>query len=185
MLGFSSGTVANVARIHSFDFDMKKTKVFASVSNSPVAMLFINDSRFSKGIVKEEEKEKIKEKVKKSLLDVKENNKKIVEKIIDGKEYYKELWEKGIILPDLLVVARKGYFFSIYDYNEQKLFDKPEYAKGGDHYKKAIFGGFSKNENLNKKLKEIAKKDASIIDVAPTILSLYKKRINCEGKSLV
>ena len=185
MLGFSSGTVANVARIHSFDFDMKKTKVFASVSNSPVAMLFINDSRFSKGIVKEEEKEKIKENVKKALLNVKEKNEKVVEKIVDGKEYYKELWKKGIILPDLLVVAKEGYFFSIYDYNEQKLFDKPEYAKGGDHYKKAIFGGFSKDGKLNKKLKSLVSKNPSIIDVAPTILAIYKKRINCEGKSLL
>jgi len=185
MLGFSSGTVANVARIHSFDFDMKKTKVFASVSNSPVAMLFINDSRFSKGIVKEEEKEKIKENVKKALLNVKEKNEKVVEKIVDGKEYYKELWKKGIILPDFLVVAKEGYFFSIYDYNEQKLFDKPEYAKGGDHYKKAIFGGFSKDGALNKRLKSIVSKNPSIIDVAPTILAIYKKRINCEGRNLL
>ena len=185
MLSFSSGTVANVARIHSFDFDMKKTKVFASISNSPVSMLFINDSRFSKGIVKEEEKEKLKLNVKKALLSIKEGNKKVVEQIVDGKEYYKELWEKGIILPDLLVVAKKGYFFSIYDYNERKLFDKPEYAKGGDHYKKAIFGGFSKDNELNKKLKSIVSKNPSIIDVAPTILAIYKKRIECEGKNLL
>jgi predicted AlkP superfamily phosphohydrolase/phosphomutase len=178
MLGFSSGTVANVARIHSFDFDMKKTKVFASISNSPVAMLFINDSRFSKGIIDKKEREKIKEEVKKELL-----KEKVVKEIVDGKEYYKGI--KGIILPDLLLVAKEGYFFSIYDYNAKKVYDKPEYAKGGDHYKKGIFGGFSKNTKLNKALRKIQLEKASIIDVAPTLLRIYNKKLKCEGKSLI
>ncbi|MGC8680276.1 MAG: alkaline phosphatase family protein [Candidatus Micrarchaeia archaeon] len=130
-------------RIHIFDFDMKQTKAFAEVSNLCVGTIWINDKRFKDGIVKDNEKKILKEKLMKDLREVKsaENDKMFVN-VIDADTYYKGT--KKFIAPDIFIEAKPHYTIDIFTYSKISLFEKPQNTKSGDHTRFGILGFYPK-----------------------------------------
>jgi predicted AlkP superfamily phosphohydrolase/phosphomutase len=139
---FTGAAAAEYTRMHLFDFDMKKTKVFAAISNDPVASIWINDSRFATPVVKSG-KEKLIVKLKEDLSRVKTSDgKKMFVNIFDGKDYYNST--KKFISPDLLIEAQKGHTIDIFNFSKESMFMDPEDAKSGDHIREGIFGTYPK-----------------------------------------
>ncbi len=171
--GTSSG---EYTRLHLFDFEMKKSVAFAEVSNGPFATLWINDRRFASGTVSDAEKKSVIADIKKKLLEVKDHE---GDKLIVGFEnaaaYYKGA--KGFIPPDLFIEARKGYTIDIFNYSPNTLFMKPEHAKSGDHIRHGIIGYFGSSKlNIG---------NASVLDIAPTLLAYFGMKAMGKGKSLL
>ena len=168
----TSASNENYTRVHDFDFDMKKTKAFASVSNFPVSVIWINDNRFASPVVKsKEEKRKLKNKIKESLNKLKTNDgKKLIVNIIDGDEYYKET--KLFIAPDLIISAIDNYSIDIFNYSKDNIFMKPEPAKYGDHTLYGIFGIINKSNKkniINKKIDKI-----NVCDIFSIVMNYFK-----------
>ena len=139
---FTGAASAEYTRMHLFDFDMKKTKVFAAISNDPVASIWINDSRFATPVVKSG-KEKLIAELREDLSKVKTSDgKKMFVNIFDGKKYYNGT--KKFIAPDLLIEAQKGHTIDIFNFSKESMFMDPEDAKSGDHIREGIFGTYPK-----------------------------------------
>lgn len=174
----SSGSGATYTHIHDFDFEMKGTVAFTSVSNDPVGMIWINDRRFSKPNVKDSEKRKIKAEIAGRLREIKtEDGKPLVTKIYDGDEYYKNT--KLFIAPDLLVALREGYVADVKNYSLNTLFMEPELAKSGDHMMNGIFGSIGQFDS--KKIK----RGVSVLNVEPTILKYFGIKCEHSDRSLI
>jgi predicted AlkP superfamily phosphohydrolase/phosphomutase len=137
--GFSGGGGGEYTRIHDFDFDMKQTHAFASTAYGIMSMVFINDSRFEKGIIKAKEKKRLKAELKAELMKIRgSDGKQIIKEVIDAEPYYRS--ERFFIAPDLLVEAAKGYILDIFNYSNNTYFMTPEIAKSGDHEREGILG---------------------------------------------
>ncbi len=139
---FSGAASAKYTRMHLFDFDMKRTKAFAAISNDPVASIWVNDSRFATPIVKGNRERLVRE-LKEKLSKVESlDGKQMFVNIYDGKNYYKDT--KKFIASDLLVEAREGYTVDIFNFSKSSMFMDPEDAKSGDHIRNGIFGTYPK-----------------------------------------
>ncbi len=163
-------------RLHLFDFDMKKSVAFAEVSNGPFATLWINDGRFSSGIVKDSRRKKVISDIKKKLVQARNSEgEKLIVGFKDAAEYYKGA--KTFIPPDLFIEIRKGYTMDIFNYSPSTLFMKPEHAKSGDHIRDGIIGYFGPTRlNIH---------NASVLDIAPTMLAYFGIRSSTKGRNLL
>ena len=141
-------------RIHIFDFDMKRTKAFAEVSNLCVGTIWINDKRFKDGIVSDEEKKEIKGKLMQELSEVKsaEGDKMFVN-VMDADTYYKHT--NKFIAPDIFIEAKPNYTIDIFTYSKKSLFEKPQNTKSGDHTRFGILGFYPKINVKNPKITDI------------------------------
>lgn len=152
-------------RIHLFDYDMSKTRVFAAISNDPVSTIWINDSRFRNGIVKDSEKDTLKKELIKKLSKLKaEDNSLLIKDIIDGKDYYGPT--KKFIPADIIIEAKNNYTIDIFNFSKSTVFMAPEAAKSGDHMRHGVMAFYSKNAGK-------FMKSASVLNIAPTILNYY------------
>ena len=179
--GFVGKFLANASsgeytRLHIFDFDMKKSMAFAEVSNGPFATLWINDKRFSSGIVKDSERGKVISEIKRKLGEARsKDGEKLIAGFEDAADYYRGA--KTFIPPDLFIEIRKGYTMDIFNYSPKTLFMKPEHAKSGDHIRNGIIG-YSGPVKLN-----IG--HASVLDIAPTMLAYFGIKSGTKGRSLL
>jgi predicted AlkP superfamily phosphohydrolase/phosphomutase len=167
-------------RIHDFDYDMRKTKAFASVANTVVCTIFINDSRFDKGIVKKTEKKKLKKELMQELSKIKDRDgSKLMVNIFDADDYYEGT--KLFIAPDVMAEIKSGYLIDAFGYQKSgKLFMKPEMAKRGDHIRNGIFGVISNGNSPD--YKKIEKSKLYVYNVAPTILKYFDCNIDTDRR---
>ncbi len=158
------------SRMHDFDLDMGNTRAFASISNDPVSMIWINDSRFSESAVKHGEKAILMGELIRGLKGLKtEKGEKLINKIVDGKAYYGNT--RMFIPPDLLIKVRKGYTIDVFNYSPKRIFMKPEPAKGGDHICEGIFGFMSPNG----KFLTDARRVKSVLDIRNIVLKVLSR----------
>lgn len=168
LAGVSGG---NYTRIHDFDFAMERTKAFASVSNFPVSVIWINDRRFSNPSVKSEsEKHKLKQDMIAKLGKLKDMaGKKVIVDIVDGDSYYKKT--RLFIAPDLIISARDNYTIDIFNYSKGNIFMKPEPAKYGDH---TLYGIFGMINNGSKKDLAVNIDKINVCDIFGIVLDYFK-----------
>ncbi len=159
-----SGASPGESRLHLFDFDMRHSKAFAAISNNPVATIWINDERFTEGIVSKKDKERIKEELNKKLSEVRSPEKdRLFAQIYDGDSYYKGT--KKFIAPDLLAQAKDGYTIDIFNFSRSTFYSRPEGAKSGDHILYGVFGFYSK--------KKVEIRNLQLEDVSGIILDYF------------
>jgi predicted AlkP superfamily phosphohydrolase/phosphomutase len=164
---FTSEPKKEYIRIHDYDFEMKKTSAFTSVSNDPVGMVWINDDRFAKSVMNREDRKNLKTEIMEKLDKLKtDNDEKLVAAIYDGDEYYRNA--KRFIAPDILFIVRDGYIVDVNDYSSTRAFLEPEITKSGDHTMKGIFGIVANNYSLSKSTN--GNKDMDVYDVKPMIM---------------
>ncbi len=170
LLVASSGE--DYTRIHDFDFDMKRTVAFSSISNWTVCSIYINDSRFDEGVVSVTKKRAIKnELIRKLMLVNDENGNKLMVRAFDADKYYEGT--QMFIAPDVMVEIKKGYFIDVFGYLKSGgLFMKPEMAKRGDHTNEGIFGAISYGDGGRKTTKHPAS-NPSVYQINPTVLSYF------------
>ncbi len=168
---FNGVSADDYTRLHDFDFDMKKTRAFASIANTIVCTIYINDSRFVHGVVKKSEKKALKKEIMKKLLEIKdENGKQLIVAVYDADDYYEGT--KLFIAPDIMAEIKPGYLIDVFGYMKSgKLFMEPEIAKRGDHIRNGIFGVISNSTELE--YKEIEKSKLYVYNIAPTILKYF------------
>ncbi len=156
------------ARVHLLDYDMRGTKAFGAVSYDPVATIWINDGRFSKGAVARKERVKLKLEIIRALKGVKsrEGDPVFVD-VFDADPYYHGT--RKFIAPDIFAQAKRGYTVDIFNLSPSSLFMPPEAPKSGDHIRHGIFGVYPRDVG-------IACEDFSVLNVAPTILQYFGKR---------
>lgn len=143
--GVSAG---DYTRLHIFDFDMKRTRAFAEVSNNPVTTIWINDSRFAEGHVGKLQKERLKKELIRKLKNVMslEDDRMFID-AFDSSSYYGNT--KKFIPPDIFVEAKKGYTIDIFNFSMSTNFMAPEHAKSGDHTRNGIFGFYSHSNRID------------------------------------
>lgn len=168
-LSGSSGE--DYTRIHDFDLDMQNTKAFASISNGPVCTIYINDSRFSNGIVTTKERKALKAKLMRDLADIKcADNKKLAKSVMDAASYYGKT--KLFITPDIMAEARPGYMLDIFGYLKGGgLVMKPEISKSGDHTRNGVFGIIDYGRDRD--YKKIMSSKIYVYNVQPTVMNLF------------
>ncbi len=173
ILSGSSG--GEFTRIHDFDFNMKNTKAFASVSNFPVSVIWINDKRFKTPTIKTEiEKQKLKKEIINNLNKLKtKNGKKLIIDIVDGDKYYKKT--KLFIAPDIIISAIDNYTIDIFNYSKNNIFMKPEMAKCGDHTLYGIFGLIKNTNTKNKIIDKIDINKIGVCDIFNIVIDYFKK----------
>jgi predicted AlkP superfamily phosphohydrolase/phosphomutase len=164
-----SGTSgAGYTRIHDFDFDMNGTRAFASVSNNPVGMIFVNDYRFANPQVSAADKQRLKAELAKALLRVRsEQGERLVKRVVDGGKYYRGL--DSLITPDLLVEATPDHTVDIFYYSHDSKTMKPEPAKSGDHTMHGIFGMLGSEGYV----RACSKKKMHVCKMAPLVLGYF------------
>jgi predicted AlkP superfamily phosphohydrolase/phosphomutase len=169
--GLSGTSEGDYMRIHDFDFDMGKTLAFASIANCPVCTIYINDSRFDKGIVKQEEKQALKQKIREELMKVKnDKEEQIILETWDADGYYEGT--NLFIAPDVFAEIRPGYIMDAFGFLKSgKLFIKPEPAKCGDHLRNGIFGILNYGNRID--YAAIARQKLYVYNVAPTVFKLF------------
>ncbi|MCL4383516.1 MAG: alkaline phosphatase family protein [Candidatus Marsarchaeota archaeon] len=168
----SGSTTGEFTRIHDFDFDMKNTRAFASVSNFPVSVIWINDKRFRTPTIKtESEKQKIKKEIINNLSKLRTNNgKKLITDIVDGDKYYKKT--NLFISPDIIISALDNYTIDIFNFSKNNIFMKPEAAKSGDHTLYGIFGLINNSSAGN--IKKINIKKISVCDIFDIVVNYFR-----------
>ncbi len=169
--GLSGTSGEDLTLIHDFDYDMSKTKAFASLSKCPFTMIFINDDRFDNGIVKKSEKSALKRKMISDLRQIRDKNgRKIVTRVMDADEYYEGT--KLFITPDILVEIDRGYILDPGSFMKSgRLFAKPEIAKRGDHIQNGIFGVVSYGQKLD--YNAIKRKHLYVYNIEPTVMHYF------------
>ena len=166
--GTSSG---NYTRIHDFDYEMKKTRAFASIANCPITTIFINDERFENGIVSQKEKKALKKKIMSNLLKIKdEDGRPLIVNVYDADEYYEGT--KLFIAPDIMAEIKAGYLMDAFGYLKSGgLFMDPEPPKSGDHIRNGIFGAISYGQEID--YAYIKRKKLYVYNVQPTIMKFF------------
>ncbi|MEM3883809.1 MAG: alkaline phosphatase family protein [Methanothrix sp.] len=167
-------------RLHDFDYDMHRTKAFASIANTIICTIFINDSRFEHGIVKKTEKKKLKQELMRKLSQVKgKDGKNLIVNVFDADDYYEGT--KLFIAPDVMAEIKPGYLIDAFGYQKSgNLFMEPEMAKRGDHIRNGIFGILSSNMRID--YKKIEKSKLYVYNVAPTILKYFDCSIDTDRR---
>ncbi len=161
----SGASTGEYTRIHLFDYDITKTRVFAAVSNDPVSTIWINDSRFKNGLVKASEKAKLKKEIMKKLSKLKaEDGSLLIKDLIDGNDYYGTT--KKFIPADIIAEVKSNYTVDIFNFSNSTIFMKPEAAKSGDHMRHGVMAFYSRSSGK-------FTKHASVLNIAPTIIDYY------------
>ncbi len=163
-------------RLHDFDYDMKRTKAFASIANTVVCTIFINDSRFKDGIVKKSEKQKLKKEIMKKLASAKDKDgSKLIVNVFDADDYYEGT--KLFIAPDIMAEIKPERLIDAFGFLKSgNLFMKPEVAKRGDHMRNGIFGAISYSSEPD--YKKIEKSKLYVYNVTPTILKYFDCKVD-------
>ncbi len=173
---FAQKGAGSVTRVHLFDFEMHRTKLFAAISNDPVSTIWINDSRFKDGFVGKAEKSRLKKEIMKRLLSVKAaDGSQLIVNVFDGKDYYRDT--DKFIAPDVLFEAKHGYTVDIANFSKDSIFMEPEPPKRGDHERNGIFGFYSADAKH-------PRRKVSVLNVAPTVLEYYRLR-NAHSKNSI
>ena len=160
--GASSG---EYTRIHLFDYDLTKTKVFAAVSNDPVSTIWINDSRFRNGLVKTSEKARLKKEIMEKLSKIKaEDGSLLIKDLIDGNDYYGNT--KKFIPADIIAEVKSKYTVDIFNFSNDTILMEQEAAKSGDHMRHGVMAFYSRNVGK-------FSKNASVLNIAPTIINYF------------
>lgn len=178
--GLSGASSDDYTKIHDFDYDMSRTKAFASLTNCPVSLIFINDERFEKGIVKHYEKEKLKRHIMSELLKIKDKHgRNLIVKVYDGDDYYEGT--KLFIAPDILAAAREGYILDPTTYNKSgELFSKTSIDKSGDHLQNGIFGAIDYGRKLD--YARVKRKHLNVCSIEPTIMQYFGHRAHNDAR---
>jgi predicted AlkP superfamily phosphohydrolase/phosphomutase len=168
LAGTSSG---DYTRLHDFDYDMGRTRAFASIANCPVTTIFINDGRFENGVVNPTEKKALKRELMAKLMKIKgEDGKPLMVGAYDADEYYEGT--RLFIAPDIMAEIRPGYIIDAFGYLKSGgLFMDPEPPKSGDHIRNGIFGAVSYGSRLD--YAGIMKKKLYVYNVEPTVLKYF------------
>ncbi len=168
-LSGSSGS--DYTRIHDFDLDMQNTKAFASISNGPVCTIYLNDSRFSNGIVGTKDRKALKARLKRDLTKIKDaNGKRLIKSVIDTDSYYEGT--KLFIAPDIMAEARDRYMLDIFGYMRSgKLTMRPEISKSGDHTRNGVFGMIDYGRTRDYKMIRSGK--IYVYNVQPTVMKYF------------
>ena len=158
-------------RIHDFDFDMSKTRAFSTISNWTVCSIYLNDSRFEEGIVKRAERERIKRKLIRDIMSIKDKDgKRLMVRAFDADDYYENT--ELFIAPDVMAEIKRGYFIDVFGYLKSGgLFMKPEMAKRGDHMNEGIFGLIDYGMRLD--YKRISRKKLYVYSISPTVTEYF------------
>jgi predicted AlkP superfamily phosphohydrolase/phosphomutase len=166
--GTSSG---DYTRLHDFDYDMGKTRAFASIANCPMTTIFVNDDRFDDGIVSADEKKALKKELMSNLLGIKDaNGDKLIVNVYDADDYYEGT--KLFIAPDIMAEIKPGYIIDAFGYLKSGgLFMDPEPPKSGDHLRNGIFGAISYGKGLD--YAGIKKKKLYVYNVEPTVMRYF------------
>ncbi len=169
--GLTGTSAEDYTKLHDFDYDMGRTMAFASLTNCPVSLVFINDERFENGIVAKDEKKRLKKEIMSALLKLKDRQgKKLIVKVYDGDDYYEGT--RLFIAPDILAEAREGYILDPTGYRKSGgLFAKPEIAKSGDHLPNGIFGVIDYGRKLD--YARMKRKRPSVYNIEPTIMGYF------------
>ena len=163
------------------DVDWSKTKAFSVGMGG----IFLNIAgRESQGIVKPEEVPKLKREIEAKLLTLRDhsNDNKPVRKVYDGEHVYTGPYKTEA--PDLFIGWEAGYrvsWESVTGKLKTEIFEDNTKAWSGDHCVDAdiVPGVLFSN-------RKIAKSVPRMVDIAPTILSLFDVEIPSyiEGKAL-
>ncbi len=174
----SGASAGDYTRIHDFDYDMRRTKAFASVANTIVCTIFINDQRFKNGIVKKSEKKALKKEIMQKLAKIKGNDgKNLMVNVFDADDYYEGT--KLFIAPDIMAEIKPHYLIDAFGYQKSgNLFMKPEMAKSGDHMRNGIFGVIAYGNPIDDKKLERSK--LYVYNVAPTVLKYFDCTIDTD-----
>ncbi|MEN3044578.1 MAG: alkaline phosphatase family protein [Candidatus Hydrothermales bacterium] len=175
----SFGKTASKIGFSYADIDFEKTYAFGF---GYYGFIFINErGRFPFGIVNKNEKERIAEDIKSSLLDLSREFK------INIKIFYKEELYSGdnlYLMPDIVYSFDDfSYVSSWVAFPDFNFFGPSMTEKTGDHDTKGIFIIWQKGRKLNIK----GDKTASIVDIFPTVLKFFNIEIpsDLDGKSLL
>ncbi len=151
--------------------DWKNTKAFFSSSIGPTSSIRINlKGREPMGIVKNEEYEKIKNFIIDQLLKIRdsESEEKIVQKVLRREEiYYGPNVEEA---PDIVILTRDLKYGSTDRIYGDAITSEPIHKGRGTHRMNGIFLAYGPDI---KKTGELLQK-LNIIDIAPTILHMFK-----------
>ena len=168
LAGTSAG---DLTLIHDFDYDMKRTRAFASLSKCPMTMIFINDERFDTPAVNAGEKAALKRKLMADLRKITdEKGRKIITRVFDPSDYYDGT--KLFITPDIIAEIKDGYILDPGSYLKSGgLMTKPEVAKRGDHIQQGVFGVISYGRKLE--YSAIARKHLYVYNIEPTVMRYF------------
>ena len=150
------------------DFVLRKTLAFASGTISPATFIWINDDRFRYFAVKRSRKALVKEKLIDTLLNVKDSSGEvIVRDVVDVENLYNGNGRDDLVPPDLMIVANDEYTIDPW-YVSSSYVVGPSVYRHGDHSFEGVFAAAGPSVN---RLKDFD--FCGVVDVAPTILSLF------------
>jgi predicted AlkP superfamily phosphohydrolase/phosphomutase len=159
------------------DIDFSKTKLYAENFGGGI---YLNiKGRDSSGIVAEEDYKKLILSTMKDLSELKNSNgKKIFESVFTKEDLYKGPYVDQA--PDLIVESESNGYDSVGWLGYNTLTSNND-VKSGNHRKNGIVILWGMNVNKN------VTKNASIIDIAPTVLKMIGLKIpeDIDGKSLI
>ncbi len=171
--------------------DFSKTIAFTTADGRGIQIC--SKKRFPEGIVEIKDYEKIRNKIKKELLEIKdqETGEKIIEKVYNFEEVY---GKEAVNSPDIVFDLKKGITAAewikfpdkikeIIRSKKRKipyLFNQDSAGRTGDHSPYGIFYAYGKNIKANYEINEI-----SVQDVLPTIFTYmgFSKPSIVDGKS--
>ncbi|MDE1870258.1 MAG: alkaline phosphatase family protein [Candidatus Micrarchaeota archaeon] len=157
----------------TLDFEMDRTEAFAAVSFGPCGMIWLNDRRFAKPGIREEDRKRVKGEIMSKIGKLEGGDgKRLVKKVFDGQKYYRG--GESIILPDILFLLRENYIVDFTYYSPSTIFMKPEIYRSGDHTMEGIFGSIDIGNEKN--VKKLSKKKAQVYNIGPTILRYFGYR---------
>jgi predicted AlkP superfamily phosphohydrolase/phosphomutase len=156
------------------DIDWKKTKAY---SKGNYGQIFVNlKHREENGSVEKKDYRKIVNKIKKQLQNLKHKNQPVIEKIFEGSDIYNGPFMENA--PDICFLPRnmKYKVVGTLAFLSNKIIRK-SYSLSGDHRMNGIF--FITGKNIVK-----TKLKLNILDIAPTILYIFKEKIpkDMDGK---
>jgi predicted AlkP superfamily phosphohydrolase/phosphomutase len=154
-------------RVLLTDFDMSKTRAFGAISVLPVSSIWINDSRFRNGIVKNSDVPKVKREIIEALKRIKDKKgTNLITKIVDGREYYGN--KTSFIPPDIIFEVSKNYNIDPYHISStSSIFMEPREVSITNHTSYGIFGFYPKGKDKPKKA------NVSVADIHDIILKHF------------
>jgi predicted AlkP superfamily phosphohydrolase/phosphomutase len=152
-----------------FEIDYNKSKAFTCA--------FYDTSIYVNPRLEPKEKERVKKEIIEKLKELKDpkTNEKVFKEIFENDEIYNGTYFN--ISPDIILLSNENYS-AVGDFTFSEMFES-NLKETGTHKPGGIF--IINNNNVK------SRKDASILDIAPTILKLMGSKIpeDLDGKSLI